>query len=67
MSGWAGVKARAKAEISRIAYEAIKIVVKVKTTDILDLITPYKRLWQISLTLLPNIDVNILLNLSEHR
>ena len=37
------------------------------STDILDVIKSHKRLWPLLLTLLPNTDVNIILNLIEHR
>ena len=37
------------------------------STDIFDLITSHQRLWPLLLTLVPNIDVNIRLDLSEHR
>ena len=36
------------------------------STDILHVITSHKFLWPLLLTLVPNIDVNIILNLSEH-
>ena len=37
------------------------------STEILDVITSHKSLWPLLLTLVPNIDVNIILNLNEHR
>ena len=37
------------------------------STDIFDVITSHQRLWPLLLTLVPNIDVNIRLDLSEHR
>ena len=36
-------------------------------TDILDVITSNKHLWPLLLTLVPNTDENIILNLGEHR
>ena len=67
MRVWAEAEARAKVEIYRIAAEASDSVGKVKTADIIDVIRSHKRLWPLLLTLVQNIDVNIILNLSEHR
>ena len=35
--------------------------------DIFDVITSHKRLWLLLITPIPNIDVNVILNLNEHR
>ena len=37
------------------------------STDIFDVITSHQHLWALLPTLVPNIDVNIRLDLSEHR
>ena len=37
------------------------------STDIFDVITSHQRLWMVLLPLVPNIDVNIRLDISEHR
>ena len=36
------------------------------STDILDVITSHECLWPLFLTIVPNIDVDIILDLSEH-
>ena len=37
------------------------------STDILDVITSHEHLWPLLITIVPNADVKIILDLSEHR